>query len=273
MKLKKLKKIYRILFPLKISVHESFVNNLLSNHLIKEVQKNDNLFFLKIKNDLQLYLRDENHSDYSVFNQIFKDEEYKTVSSILKNNEESSIYKTVLIDAGANVGYATIYLNHIFNFDKIICIEPSKSNFELLKKNIDLLNSSKTNEIVLLENALAARKDLSFTIANDFRDGKDWSITTLENKVGNIKGITLNEIIEKNNLDEITILKIDIEGAERFIFEKTTNLSFLNMTKIIVIEIHDEFNIRKEIYQILRDNNFLLIESGEVTIGVNKNLY
>ncbi|MES2239798.1 MAG: FkbM family methyltransferase [Bacteroidota bacterium] len=268
MKLKKLRRIYRVLFPLKLSFQELFENNLKSNTLIREFNKVEDLYSLKLNNNTLLYLRDQNHSDYSVFNQIFNNEEYKTVASILKYNDQFETKENILIDAGANVGYATVYLQQILNFHKVICIEPSSSNFEILKKNIGLLNCAK--DILLFENALASKKNLNFNIENDFRDRKDWSIRTKEDKSGNIKGITINEIIDNNNLSEITLLKIDIEGSERFIFEESADLSFLHVTKIIVIEIHDEFDIRKGIYRTLINNNFLIMESGELTIAINK---
>ncbi len=266
MKLKKLRKIYRILFPLRLSVKELFINNLRSNLLIKEFEELKNIYSLRLTNGTVLYMRDENHSDYSVFKQIFNLEEYKIVASILKNNPEFS-NETVMIDAGSNVGYATVYLQQFLKFDKIICVEPSKNNIEILSRNIEPLNCS-INPIIL-ENALAATENLSFNIEKDFRDGKDWSLTTKVSKEGKVQGVTINGIIKENDLKYITLLKIDIEGAERFIFNANNDLSFLRITKIIAIEIHDEFNIRDTIYTILKQNGFYLFESGELTIGVN----
>jgi hypothetical protein len=40
---------------------------------------------------------------------------------------------------------------------------------------------------------------------------------------------------------------------------------------MVALEIHDEFNIRNSIENILVENNFLLFNSGELTIGINKN--
>lgn len=271
MKLKKLRKIYRILFPTKLSQKEIFLNDLQSNNLIINYEKIDTFFLLTLFQGRQLFLRDFKYSDYLVFNQIFRDEEYKVVASLLKHSYKQENHSNVLIDAGANVGYATIYLQQKINFDKIICIEPSKDNFEILKKNIELLDLE--NEALFLNRALADKEGVKFNISNDFRDGKDWSFTTKESDSGEIQGITLNEIVKKNNLQEINLLKIDIEGAERFIFQNSTDLSFLKITKVIVLEIHDEFNIRENIYQILKNNNFMLIESGESTIGVNKKYF
>lgn len=266
MKLKKSRKIYRILFPLKLSGKEIFLHNLKSNLLIKEFEEQDNIYSLKLTNGSQLFMRDENHSDYSVFKQIYNHEEYKIVASILKNNPEFS-NEIVMIDAGSNVGYATVYLQQFLKFDQIICIEPSKSNIEILRRNIEKIDCS--NNPILLKKALAATENLSFDIENDFRDGKDWSLTTKVSKDGKVQGVTINEIIKKYNLKNITLLKIDIEGAERFIFNTKNDLTFLEITKIIAIEIHDEFEIRDIIYTILKQNGFYLFDSGELTIGVN----
>lgn len=268
MKLKKLRKIYRVLFPIKVSSSQIFMNILSTNKQIKNFEKVGNIYSFILQNDEKLYCRDENHSDYSVFNQMFIKEEYSTVSSILNSNEEFNSNGSILIDAGANVGFASLYLSQKKSFNKIFCIEPSKSNFEILKKNALSLNTK--TDVILLENALAAGENESFVIENNFRDGKDWSLTTSHSENGEVQGVTINEIIRDYSLEEITLLKIDIEGAERFIFEETANLSFLDMTKIIVIEIHDEFNIRQDIYKILKNKNFLLIESGELTIAINK---
>ena len=44
------------------------------------------------------------------------------------------------------------------------------------------------------------------------------------------------------------------------------------MTKLIVIEIHDEFDCRKAIYDVLTNYNFEFHQYGELTVGINKNL-
>jgi FkbM family methyltransferase len=137
----------------------------------------------------------------------------------------------------------------------------------ILEKNIKEISN---NEVVIYPNALSHLPNLYFDIENDFRDGLDWSSTTKLNKDGKIKGITIAEIIEQNELEYIDFLKIDIEGAERFIFMPENNLYYLTKTKIISIEIHDEFEVRKSINNLLMDNGFLLFQVGEITVGLNK---
>ena len=137
-----------------------------------------------------------------------------------------------------------------------------------MKRNINFLPN--TDHIKVYKNALSEKENKTFELENSFRDGKDWSTATTENVNGTIAGITINEIIQENNIKRIAVLKIDIEGAERFLFKKENNLEFLKITQIIALEIHDEYQVRDLIYSILRENNFFLLESGELTIGINK---
>lgn len=267
--LKKIRKIYRILFPLKLTEKQIFVNQLQSNPIIESIELDlAHNYKVRLPYNQELLVRDEKHSDYSVFQQIFNFEEYKTVLSILELNNIGE--NAVLIDCGANVGYTTVYFSQRYHFDKIFCIEPSLSNIEVLKKNVEKLKNAAT--INVMHRAIAGKLNETFDLSSDFRDGLDWSLSTSANKAGNIKGITISEIVAQNKIESITLLKIDIEGAERFVFEDTADLSFLAITKIIAIEIHDEFQIREKICGTLKKYNFHIFESGELTIGINLKL-
>ena len=266
-KLKKLRTIYRVLFPVKIDKTELFENNLNSNNKILDFVKKNDTYKITLFNKSTLELRNHKHSDYNVFKQIFNSEEYKLVLSLLTENKCLWDGEKIFIDAGANVGYTTLYFSMFFNFDKIFCIEPSRENTIVLESNIESLINFET--IKIYQNALTNHINKKFKLDNNFRDKRDWSITTLEDPRGNVEGITVREIIDENNLQSITLLKIDIEGAERFIFNSENDLSFLNIVKVIAIEIHDEFKIREEINSILKEHHFIIFESGELTIGIN----
>jgi FkbM family methyltransferase len=270
--LKKIKQAFRIFFPKKInriqiSEESIFVNNLKSNALIFSYQKIDNHYLVSLKNNLNVYIRDYTHSDYNVFQQIFIQEEYHLIQRLMILNTVFKEQKNI-IDAGANVGYTTVYFSNIFHNASIFAIEPSFDNAKMFQENTE--NLKNTSQIKLYQKALAHKPGLTYEIDRNFRDGKDWSIATSENSKGNIEGISIQEIITENNLTHISLLKVDIEGAERFVFKQENDLSFLRITELIAIEIHDEFEIRDSIYKILLNNNFLLLESGELTIGINK---
>jgi hypothetical protein len=65
-----------------------------------------------------------NTSDMDVFQQIFVNEEYEF---------SLDTDPAVIIDAGANIGLASIYYSIKYPKAKIIAIEPELSNYELLK--------------------------------------------------------------------------------------------------------------------------------------------
>src|SRR6185369_12585741 len=65
-------------------------------------------------------------SDIATFKKIFLDREYDFP---LEKKPET------ILDAGANVGFASVFFAQKFPTAKIVAIEPEASNFALLKKN------------------------------------------------------------------------------------------------------------------------------------------
>ncbi|TYA71412.1 FkbM family methyltransferase [Seonamhaeicola marinus] len=267
--LKKLRKIYRFFFPDNRPPEEKFKGFLEKNSEIATFNYENNIYDIITKHGIKLKVRDHLHSDYSVFRQIFNFEEFGIVSTLINLNFSNS-ERLIVIDSGANVGYTTLYLNKHINSKKMYtyAVEPSPENVNIFRTNVFELNN--LTNVKIYSKALSHKKGVNYNISNGFRDGKDWSIETIENSKGEIEGITIDEIIQENHIEVISLLKIDIEGAERFIFNKENDTSFLNKTKILAIEIHDEYDIRESIYDILKSYGFFLLESGELTIGLNK---
>ncbi len=265
--LTKIKTIFRIFFSKNITSTDTFENRLKSNNVIRNFKKIESHYIVTLVNGTELKIRNVNFSDIFVFEQIFNFQEYACVLSFVKLNKISKKEK-IIIDAGANVGFTSVYFANYFESSKIYAIEPSIENAKVYQENLTYLNNYKN--IHLYQKALSHKKNILFSIGKEFRDRKDWSFTTKSDLNGTIEGITIEELIEKHQLKYISLLKIDIEGAERFIFSTESNLDFLKITEILAIEIHDEFKIRDTVYEILRRNKFLLMESGEITIGINK---
>lgn len=208
-------------------------------------------------------------SDAIIFSHIFIYLSYKSFIDLIISKLDSS-KSIIVIDAGANIGLFSVYLSIFFKKNKIIAIEPDISNAEVLEKNF-IFNQIQNS--LILKGALWINNE-PLEISRDFRDKKDWSITVKpSDKIDAIHSYTFYDIFEKYKLEVIDILKIDIEGTEKKIFEKEEYSNFfLQKTKFIAIEIHDEFNCREMIYESLKKNNFDFFEDGELTIGYNKNL-
>jgi len=214
------------------------------------------------KPNVEIILRKKG-SDYQVFNQIFIQNEYKIIIDFFLVN---NIYPKTIIDAGSNIGLTSLKLLMSFPKTKIICIEPDPENFIKLRRNLLFFK----DRVYLIERALWYKEE-ELELDFEFRDGKEWSRrVTLKKSFSefNIKGISLNILIESYKLSSIDFLKIDIEGSEANIFKESNDLTFLDIVKVIAIEIHDEFNCREEIYKILKLKKFVLLNSGELTIGI-----
>ena len=219
-------------------------------------------------NNTPLYARLYPHGDCAVLKQVYLSNEYKPLSDIFINNK-LSIDNLKIIDAGANVGYTTAYLFAYFQDAEIVCIEPDKGNTLVLKKNLHPFIEQ--GKAFLYENALMPEKNISLSTNRNFRDGKDYAISvSISDVETDLKSVTIDQIMKERNWKHVDILKIDIEGAERFIFKEGTNKEYLDLVKVLAIEIHDEYNIREMIYEQLRSRHYFLFHSGETTFAVNQ---
>lgn len=225
----------------------------------------DNKMLQFEKDNLRISLRKKG-SDYDVFEQVFIRDEYHPLISYFIDNE---IAVSTIIDAGSNIGLTSLKLKNKFPHAKIICLEPDPNNYQQLKYNM----KDHAGTVTLLANALWYIEEQLF-IDFQFRDGKDWSRAVSTDKANSeveVKGISLQMIIDQFKLETIDILKIDIEGSEAKIFDMQNDMSFLRKVKVLAIEIHDEFKCRDTIYDILISNNFKIFNAGELTIGISQN--
>jgi FkbM family methyltransferase len=144
-----------------------------------------------------------------------------------------------IIDAGANIGMAAIYFANKYKNAKIIAIEPESENYELLKKNIENYTNITTikaalwgtpGEISLFDTGLGNDAFMAET-------NKAVLKTPVKKIKQTIKTVTVDEIINEFHIDAIDILKIDIEGSEKEVFESCK--SWINKTKCIITELHE----------------------------------
>jgi FkbM family methyltransferase len=214
------------------------------------------------QNETDLYIR-KNSSDVAVFNQVYLCGEYQTLINLLSLNYVSP---SVIIDAGSNIGLASAQFKKAFPHSTLFAFEPDPENFKQLQ-----LNLRNFTNCTLMQKAIW-NTDTTLYLDNNFRDGLDWSrsVSPHNTTKNPVEAVSINSVIKSYDIDTIDLLKIDVEGSEATIFQLASDVTFLQKTKVIAIEIHDEFNCRDNIYDILKTNNFLLINSHELTIGINK---
>ena len=164
-------------------------------------------------------------SDLRCLGKVFVDYEYVI---------PFEINPRLIVDAGANIGLATLFFSSKFPGAKIIAIEPEQSNYELLVRNCSGMMN------VTPRCAAVWNTDTSLQIANP--DAEKWSFTVTPGTLNGsgIKALTIPQVLAQSGYDTIDILKLDIEGAERELFRDGCE-EWLPRVKLIIIELHDRY--------------------------------
>lgn len=209
------------------------------------------------------HLLRKNDSDLDVYGQIFILNEYQPIIDIISKKNDIQNIKTIM-DVGANIGMTTLYFDHIFESAEIFAIEPDRRNFEHLKANC-----SHIKKIDMRQYAIWSDKKMLVLNDHDFRDGRSWSLTFGEkeqrqNFKYEVQGIDLNTLINDLGIEQVDILKIDIEGAESHIFNDSQNVvKLLSKVRYLAVEVHDEFVPIHHVIKRLTQNGFNFEIHGE----------
>ena len=149
-----------------------------------------------------------------------------------------------IFDVGAHHGQTSTLYNTLFKKASIYSFEPSPDSFEILKKNIENYSNIKP-----INNALGNicgkvvfnvnKSSQTNSLLKTDRDGeKTWGENLLNTiDIINIDCITIDEFVEKNEIDCIDILKLDTQGTEYQVIEGAANTIAKNKIKLIYLEI------------------------------------
>src|ERR1700731_1457140 len=145
----------------------------------------------------------------------------------------------VIVDAGANVGLTAIFYANKYPGCKIIAIEPAKSNYDLLRANVaDYPNITPVHAALWKENRELKVVDPGMG-AWGFQTRLAEGSEDLDDKSQELsRGITISDLMNEYGLDHIDLLKIDIEGSEREVFENAD--AWIENVGAIAIELHDK---------------------------------
>jgi FkbM family methyltransferase len=137
-----------------------------------------------------------------------------------------------IIDAGANVGYASLRFAKEFPEATIIAVEPSAENLIQLRKNCARYPN------IYIERAAVWPRSGSVRIVDP---GVAYNAFQVEEDAqGDIPAIRVSDLIAKYYLHEIDLLKVDIEGAELALFEDPSAGEWLRLVRMMLIETHDD---------------------------------
>jgi len=137
------------------------------------------------------------------------------------------------VDAGANISLASVFLSRVFPQATCQLIEASSQNLSVAKLNVEghpqmnVLHRARWHEKAKLD--LVSSKDFStIRVKSELRNNNNQEA---------VETITMGDVVASHGSD-LFILKMDIEGAEKFVLSK--NNDWLTSWPIILIEPRDE---------------------------------
>ena len=138
----------------------------------------------------------------------------------------------LILDLGANIGMATVFLSRLFPQAEIACVEPSPHNIPLLKRAV-ALNGIRARVFEAAVGAESGTVDLYISTNPECN-----SVYPVEgsSKVVPVPVIPVPQIMSEMGWDTIDVLKIDIEGAEKAVLHR--NNSWLRNVRLITGESH-----------------------------------
>lgn len=241
------------------TINEILNGNMPINYFINKSLQNIGISKNKLNNGYQIY----NYGDKDYISKSIID--YETwepnitclMNNIINKNEYS---ENVILDIGCNIGYHTLITQKYNSISHVYSVDGNNVNINLLELSCGINNIS---NVTLINKCIADKPEESFETANqDLIDRVNniggLSYKKSKNNTG-ILSTTIDELIEKNKITNILIMKIDIEGGELNSLKGATTSLKTNIIKNIIIAITPKFNNdSKAILDILHENDYVL---------------
>lgn len=199
-------------------------------------------------------------SDIEVFYQIFVEQEYAVMDGFRDVG--------LIIDGGANVGYSAAYFLSTFANCEVIAIEPDPENAKLLQLNMVPYGK----RVRCVEAGLWSHSARLKMAESSFRDGAHWARQVREcgpGESGGLPSVGIGELLRDSGHPRISVLKLDIEGAETVLFSSGYE-DWIDKVDTFVIELHEDSpwgNASAAFHKAIEGRDLSLSRSGELTIA------
>ena len=189
---------------------------------------------------------------------------HSDVAYVLPSHERNlmkifNLRKGIFIDVGAHIGRYSIMVGKRLRNGKVIAIEPARSNFELLVRNIKI--NGLENKVLPLNIAISDEDSISKLFAH--KGSGDFSLLHKSEKFQKVITKKLDNVIRELKITpkDIKLIKIDVEGSE----EKVLHGSFkiLREGKPMVILECTEKQKQLECFKVLKNFGYTLLPIDE----------
>lgn len=165
--------------------------------------------------------------DFFVLHEVFLSKVYS-----LPRGFELGASPTI-VDLGAHVGLTTLYFSEIAPQARFICVEPHPTNRRLLSKNV------KNSNVQIIDAAVGNPSSDAWLL--DPGPGWGTALGSRKDSAVAVRVIDMNQVLRLGgNPDRIDLLKVDIEGAEEFLFASPKE--WISRVRLILIELHPNYS-------------------------------
>jgi FkbM family methyltransferase len=182
--------------------------------------------------------------DIYVIGEILHDRAYRIQSQLPA--------RPVIVDAGANIGMAALWLASRYPDAELYCFEPESRCFALLQHNLRQLPRARCKRSAL--GACTGEVSL-FVSAN----GSVHSVfeTGAPACVEAVPCARLGDYLEQNRIERVDLLKVDVEGSEMAILQGLDE--HIERVGVIVGELHERLVDQAAFYGFLRQHGFRVV--------------
>lgn len=195
-------------------------------------------------------------SDEYAFDQIFIRHEYAAVCDRLKDQR-------VILDLGANVGYASAFFACRYPEARILAVEPDPRNFALCCENLRPYGE----RIRILQGAVWSSCS-TLGLSYELGGGVAAQVVAVDRQEdGEVVAWDIPALLDIAQAETADLVKIDIEGSEAEVFA-TQAERWLPRVRNICIELHGA-RCRQIFFDVLSGFHYDLVEVGESILCLN----
>jgi FkbM family methyltransferase len=182
-----------------------------------------------VNDDFKIILHKDNHLSKRIY-KGFEVQETNYLKSILKEGD-------IFVDIGANVGWFSLVASPLVgNSGKIICFEPTSETFKNLLVNIEINNFRNIDCRNIGLSDISG--ELTFYLSEPGRDARNSFAPILGESIQTVVSTLDNELMDIDK-SLIKVVKVDVEGWEKFVFIGGENF-FRNYRPIVMVEFAEE---------------------------------
>lgn len=185
-----------------------------------------------------------NRGDVRAIAEIWISEAYRLPFEIRPRN---------IIDLGANIGVASVWLVREYGGSELVAVEPVPENAELARRNFERNGLAAD----LIEAAVGPTEGTArFELSSNSTLGRTGTAGI------EVALVTAQSVVDRFPAGErIDLLKMDVEGAEQELFK--ADLTWLERVDCLVVELHADRVDWKGIIAALRTHGFSAVEIGK----------